>query len=199
MAQEESLRVALKVTGVFEKLGAAYLVCGSLASSVHGIPRATQDIDIVADLNQTNMPSLVAALEDEFYVDAERIRNAIVRRASFNLIHLSTMFKIDVFILKNDPQSREEVRRRQLVLVGEDPGERLWVASAEDTIIQKLAWYRLGGCVSERQWSDVVGILKVQRGRLDIDYLHRAASGRKVTTLLAKAQEDSGSRGSSDS
>lgn len=184
MAELEALVVATRVVRALEDLGVSYLVGGSLASSVHGIPRASEDADLVADLRPEHIAPLVAKLRPEFYVDEERASTAVQRRASFNVIHLQTMFKVDLFVLKDEPFAREEMRRRQRL---ELPSGTLEVASAEDTILQKLLWYRLGSGVSERQWRDVLGILKVKRGRLDLGYLRLWADEMDLQDLLDQA------------
>ena len=112
------------------------------------------------------------------------------RRSSFNIIYLETMFKVDVFVLKNDPLAREEMRRRQRVLVDEESGRAIDVASPEDTVLQKIAWYRLGGSTSQRQWDDILGVLKVQRYDLDREYLERWAVHLDVPDLLRQAFRD---------
>jgi len=93
---EEAFRMILKVSRVLERLGVPWVTVGSIASSIHGIPRTTEDIDLVARLEPSHVSSLVEALQDEFYLDQERIHSAIRRGSSFNLIHLETLVKIDV-------------------------------------------------------------------------------------------------------
>jgi hypothetical protein len=182
---QDVLDITLLVTAVFERLGVAYLVGGSLASSLHGIPRATQDVDLVADLRSEHVSPFVDALQDTFYVDDAMIRNAIHRRASFNVIHLATMFKIDVFLPEHDVVLRQEMQRRQAYpLAG---GRHLVVASPEDTILHKLHWYRLGGEVSDRQWNDVLGVMKVQGASLNQAYLTQTAVLLDVADLLQHA------------
>lgn len=107
----EPVLVVAKLARVFDALGISYVVGGSLASSIYGIPRATQDVDLVADVRLSHVDAITSALAGEFYVDADMIRDAIKRRASFNVVHLATMFKADVFILQGDSWSREEMTR----------------------------------------------------------------------------------------
>ncbi len=181
------LRVTMLVTAVLDRLGIPYLAGGSLASSLHGIPRATQDVDLVADLGPEQVEPLVAALRGDFYVDDRMIRDAISRSSSFNVIHLATMLKVDVFVPGPEPHAVEEMRRRQRVLVNEGPTQELSVASAEDVVLHKLHWFQLGERVSERQWRDVLGVLKVQGARLDLAYLRRWATCLGVAELLDEA------------
>ena len=102
------------------------------------------------------------------------------------------MFKADIFVLKNDPLAREEMRRRQRVVVDKESGRAIDIASPEDTVLQKIAWYRLGGGTSERQWADLLGVLKVQRHDLDREYLERWAIHLDVSELLRRALQDAG-------
>jgi len=197
-ALDEILEITLYVTQTLERLGVPYLVGGSLASSLHGTPRATQDVDLVAELRLQHVPALVAALEETFYVDHEMIRDAIRRRSSFNVIHLETMFKVDVFILKDDPASRQEMERRQVYRVLDNPPRDLVIASAEDIILQKLYWYQLGAGVSDRQWNDVLGVMKTQGGQLDMPYLTRTAALLNVEDLFQQACRDAGLAGEDD-
>src|SRR6185295_3772841 len=165
---------------------------GSLASSLHGIPRSTQDGDLVADLRAEHVQGFVAAVTGSFYVSPERVLQAVQRRSSFNLIHLKTMINVDVFVLKAEPFSLQEMARRQVLPVPGEPGTTLHVASAEDTILQKLLWYQEGNMVSDRQWNDILGVLKVQRADLDFNYLKEWAAQTGVDDLLKKALEEAG-------
>jgi hypothetical protein len=182
------------VTSVLERLAIPHIVVGSLASSLHGIPRSTNDVDIVASLQLQHVQALVAALEATFYVDADMIRDAIARRSEFNVIHLATMFKVDVFISSSDEASRSELSRGVLLPVDVESGLTLRVASAEDTLAHKLRWYRVGGESSDRQWQDVLGVIAVQGGRLDVEYLTWIAALLGVTDLLERALRDAAAR-----
>lgn len=190
----DALRATLEVVRVLDELEVPYLLGGSLASSLHGIPRSTQDADLVADLAHDHVAPLVARLQPAFYIDDERAAEAVERRSSFNVIHLATMTKVDIFPLKPDPLSRREMERRQRVTLAGEPDAALWVASAEDIILQKLAWFELGGGVSERQWQDVLGVLKVRGGELDIEELQRDAETAGLGELLRRALSEAGMR-----
>lgn len=159
----EPVVVVAKLASVFDGLKIRYVVGGSVASSVYGIPRATQDVDLVAEIKLPHVEAFTSALAEEFYVDADMIRDAIQRRASFNVIHLATMFKADVFIFQGDSWSREEmVRARTERFVLPEGPVSVRFASPEDTLLHKLVWYKLGNQISDRQWGDVLGMLKVQ-------------------------------------
>jgi len=183
----EPLQVTLKVVKAFEYLEIPYLIGGSLASAVHGIIRATMDSDLVADIQPTHIAPLVAFLKDEFYIDAEMILDAIAHASSFNLIHLETMFKVDVFILKRRPFDLNQMQRRISQTVGDEPGEQAYFSTAEDIILAKLDWFRIGGEISERQWRDILGVLDVQGDRLDFEYLHKWAASLGIEDLLNRA------------
>ena len=183
----EPVAVTLQVTRVLEQLGVAYVIGGSMASTAYGRIRSTMDVDIVADLQSTHVGRLVQALGDDFYLDARSAHDAIERRASFNLIHLETMFKVDVFIPQDRPFDRQQLARGERQTIGAEPEHAAYVASAEDVILAKLEWYRLGGETSERQWRDVLGILEVSGERLDGDYLQKWAAALDVADLLEKA------------
>lgn len=187
---DEILEVTLHVVATLERLGIPYLVGGSLASSLHGIPRATQDVDVVVRLTQRDVAGLVAALRGAFYLDEAAIREAIEQRAWFNLIHLGTLLKVDVFVAKEDEASRAQMKRRQRYVIEGEPGGELVVASAEDVVAHKLYWYRLGDGVSDRQWSDALGVLRVTGPRLDLEYLRRASVRLGVEDLLDRVLEE---------
>ena len=179
------------VTKAFEALRIPYLLGGSMASAFYGVARSTLDVDIVADIRLAQASELVAALGADFYADGEMIRNAIQHRSCFNLIHLETMFKVDVFISKDRPFDRMQFERRVEQVIAVTPEQKAFVATAEDIILAKLEWYRLGNEISDRQWQDILGVLKVQAGRLDLDYLRQWADELQVADLLQQALKES--------
>lgn len=183
----EPIQVTLKVVITFERLGIPYLIGGSFASAVHGIVRATMDVDLVADIKPSHISSLVALLENEFYIDAEMILDAIQHTSSFNLIHLETMFKVDVFILKQRPFDLNQMQRRISQSVGDSPDDQAYFSTAEDIVLAKLEWFRAGGETSERQWRDILGVLDLQGDRLDLEYLKKWAATLGIRDLLQRA------------
>lgn len=184
----DPLHVVAILARVLDDLGISYLVGGSLASSIYGVPRATQDVDFVADVHLEHVDPLTTALRPDFFVDAEMIRDAIGRRASFNVVHLPTMFKADVFVLRGDRSSREEMARARVQQLSTASGEvAVRFATPEDTLLNKLRWYRLGDEVSDRQWGDILGVLRIQGEALDREYLEREASALGVDDLLRRA------------
>lgn len=191
MMQNEPVEVTLKVTDELEKLGVPYMIGGSLASTLHGMVRTTQDSDIVAEMRPEHIQSFVSALQEEFFVDEEMIADAIQRNSSFNIIHRETMFKVDIFIPAPRPFLQAQLTRAQKQTFTFETERSAKFSSPEDTILAKLEWYRLGGELSDRQWRDIAGILKTRAGELDLDYLQRWASELHVSDLLKRALEDS--------
>jgi len=189
----------LLVTQDLEALEISYFVGGSLAAIVHGEYRATRDVDIVADVRGEHVAALIRAWADAFYVQTEdlweairsavRYRNDARRRATFNLIHFDTGFKVDIFVYTGQAT---QLARREAEVVATEPERTVYIASAEDTVLAKLEWYRLGGDVSDQQWRDIAAVLKVQATALDRDYLSRWAHLLGIADLLTRALTDAG-------
>jgi len=184
----DPLVVLAPVANALEQLGVRYHVGGSLASSAHGLPRASADVDLVAELRNEHVDAFVHSLEADYYLAREQILEAIGQRAAFNLIHLSTMMKVDIFVPGSHPFEEQEMSRARPEALDPAPSARtFFVKSAEDVVLRKLSWYRAGREVSERQWSDVIGVLKVKADQLDADYLVRWAAELEVDDLLYRA------------
>lgn len=202
MQSAEPVEVMLLVTQELEALKIAYFVGGSLAAIVHGEYRATRDVDIVADVRGEHVAGLVRAWADAFYVQTEdlweairsavRYRNDARHRATFNLIHFDTGFKVDIFVYTGRPFEAMQLARREAEVVATEPERTVYIASAEDTVLAKLEWYRLGGEVSDQQWRDIAAVLKVQATALDRDYLSRWAHLLGIADLLTRALADAG-------
>lgn len=190
MSQPELLAALGPVLDALRSLGVRHYVGGSVASSAHGIARSSLDADLVAELRPEHVEGLIAALGEAYYVPEARVRDAAARRSSFNVIHLATMFKIDVFVARDRPFDKRAMARARPASP-EPAGDLAFpIASAEDMILVKLEWYRRGGEVSERQWTDVLGILRVGGPALDGDYLADGARELGVGDLLERARSE---------
>lgn len=170
-----------------DRAGIDHMLAGSFASSFHGTPRTTNDIDLVIDCQRSDLDRLVSQLDPEsYYVSAEAVDEAWRRRGQFNVVLLESGWKVDLILRKDRPFSREEFARRQ---PAEIAGARVFVATAEDTIVAKLDWARAGE--SERQLRDVAGILEIREGELDLPYIERWARELGVDDLWRRARASS--------
>ena len=149
MKAPDILKAIQPVISMFEELSISYYIGGSIASSIYGMARATLDVDIIADIKIEHVSLLRKQLEEEFYIDEEVIKDAIKKLSSFNLIHLETMIKIDVFILKPELYAEETILRRRKDTIEDSKGTlEFYFSSPEDIILNKLQWYDDGGRVS---------------------------------------------------
>ncbi len=177
-----------QVLDALDALHIRYLVCGSIASSVYGVPRATRDIDLVALIRSEHVDRLAAALSGDFYADSQLMQEAISHNRAFNVIHLASAYKFDIFPAADDAYVQAQFERRRLRRSSVEGEEvQFQVASAEDTILTKLVWYKSGGSVSEQQWRDVVSVVETQRSRLDLPYLRQWAAYLGVSDLTERA------------
>lgn len=193
MTSPDLLAALEPVAGALEALGVPYFVGGSLASAAHGVPRASIDADVIAELGLQHVAPLISRLADAYYVDEAMLREAIRARRSCNLIHLRTMLKVDLFVAGRRPFDRQALARAAPQALAEGPDSRSFpVASAEDVVLAKLEWFRAGSEVSERQWTDVVGLLKAGGAPLDQGYLDRWAAELGVADLLERARAEAG-------
>ena len=175
------------VLEAFKDLDIVYYIGGSMASSAHGIARSSFDVDLLADMRPEHVGPLVERLQASCYVDEGAASEAMKHRSSFNVIHLATMMKIDVFLPKDRDFDRIALSRRICEYEQNDIGMPIFFCSAEDSILSKIEWYKKGDQVSERQWSDILGILEVQKDKLDRDYLIHWAAQLGVMELLQRA------------
>ena len=191
MTDPDAISVALRVAAAIEGAGGSYFVGGSVASSLQGEPRATNDLDIVLELAVGRITAFVDALGADFEVDHDMMRDALLHGRSCNIFYLPVLMKIDLFAVGPDPYDEIEFARKRAVRVRAS-GEQLVVKSPEDTVLRKLLWFRDGGGVSEKQWRDVVEVLRVSRAEIDAPYLDTWASRMELAALLSKAREEAG-------
>ncbi|OGU33429.1 MAG: hypothetical protein A2057_16740 [Ignavibacteria bacterium GWA2_35_9] len=192
MERDEILGALEPVIKTFDELGILYYIGGSIASSAYGMPRTTLDVDLVTALTPLNITPLVDKLKEEYFIDAEMINDALITKTSFNILHLKTMLKIDVFILKDKPYQQKAFERKIKDRLEEKPDAlSVYLCSPEDVIINKLEWYKSGGEISERQWLDILGVIKVQGNSLDKEYLTKWSKELGVEDLLKKSFNES--------
>jgi len=186
----EILDVLECVISKLEGLGIPYMVSGSAASSFYAFVRTTQDGDLVVALGPDQVEKFASAFAPEFYLDRDSIHRSLQMGGSFNLIHLESSLKVDFFPLRKRSFSQQEFSRRQPRFPLKESIAPAYVATAEDTILAKLEWFRAGGEVSENQWKDVLGIFKVQADNLDMAYLNQWARELHLQDLLERAFQE---------
>lgn len=186
---DDQIDVAIRVGTALDAIGVRYTIGGSIAASFAGEPRSTVDIDFVVGLAHADVTPLIAALGGEFYVSEEALHRAIDTLGSANLIHEESNLKIDLFIAGGTPLDDQQLARRRRVDVR--PGQVIYIHPPEDILLQKLRWYRKGGGVSDRQWRDIIGIIRTQGTRLDREYLQLHAPALEVQDDLERAINES--------
>ena len=178
-----------QLASALERVGIPYVIGGSVASSVRGIVRATIDVDVVVRIGVGQTEALAAALGPDWYADADQMRASIVAGRAFNVIYLPFVQKVDVFPATEEFHRSQLERATKVAIPFLGDSAEYPVASAEDILLAKLQWYRMGSEVSERQWTDIAGILAVAP-ELDATYLRAWAARLGVQDLLDKAVAD---------
>ena len=189
----DAIRRAMKpVADFLDEKGVAYAVVGSVAGISHGYGRTTIDVDVLAEITSDLAADFETRFSGSYYVDAAMIRDAVRHKGSFNLYHFETGIKLDIFVSKARPFDRIVTARREMETMDDDVSPAFFVLSAEDMVLSKLEWYRKGNCVSDRQWNDILAVLKMQMFAIDLDYLEHWATELHLNHLLDKALDESG-------
>jgi len=186
----DPIEVAASITRALENLGVRYLIGGSLASSVHGEPRSTNDVDLLVDFRAEHIRPFVEAIRADYYVSEPAVQEAVRSGHHFNVIHMDAAVKVDLFLAGNDPFDLERLEVRQPLRLPTEPESLVYVDTAEHSVLRKLEWYRRGGEASERQWRDVVAILRIQGSRLDPSRLSMWAPHLGISDLLERAFQE---------
>jgi hypothetical protein len=184
---QDPIEIATDAGALLDALGVAWVIGGSIASSVHGEPRSTQDVDMVVALLARHVTPFAKAMGRDYYVDEDAMRVALAAGGSFNAVHFASAIKVDFFVAGDDPFEAERLRSRQRIAM---PNAILYVDTAEHTLLRKLESYRRGGEVSERQWRDVQAIARIQGDRLNREHLRLWAGRLGVTDLLERVMRD---------
>jgi hypothetical protein len=185
-------RAVLPLAAALDSLRIPYAITGSLASGLHGETRSTRDADVVVDLGTVGLDPLLNVLMPEFYVPSAFAREAVAAGSSFNVIHLESQYKVDLYPAGRRRLDEDLLRRRVFVRHPSEPDRELAFVSAEVIVLAKLDWYRRGEGASDQQWRDVKGVLKVQGARLDLDYIRRRAVELGLGDLLQQALVEAG-------
>jgi len=182
----------LRLLEVLDRLEIPNMIGGSGASSVHGVTRTTADLDLVVQIAAHHVAALVSELQPDFYIDEIQVQAAIEHAHSFNVIHYQSSYKFDIFPLTGDQYQQTQFGRRRFETSSIFTGEpvELAVSQPEDVILSKLRWFRQGGEVSGQQWNDVLGVIAVQKQKLDLDYLRDWAEKLGIAGLLARALDE---------
>lgn len=183
----DDLREVARVGAILNQLGIRCALGGSMASSLLSIPRFTQDADLMVDLFAGREAELHDALGPDYYVSITAMSEANRLRRSFNIINMTTGFKLGLFVKRDRPFDRSALDRSVRMALPADQSQQIAVLTAEDVVVLKLEWYRLRDEVSDQQWRDIVTLLKVRASEIDLDYTRRAAVALGVEDLLDRA------------
>ena len=187
MSDGDDLIVALRpVAEAFRRLGVRFYVGGSVASTFHGAIRSTMDVDLVCDLAEADVASFAESFGEEFYISLSAVQQAVQRKSCFNLIHLPTSYKIDVFVNRGRPFDLAAMDRAKDQDIVEGGGLTVPIATVEDSIVAKLEWFRMTNETSERQWDDVSKMVALHEQSLDVEQMRSMAESIGVGDLLAK-------------
>ncbi|MBD3675411.1 MAG: hypothetical protein HUJ26_18000 [Planctomycetaceae bacterium] len=186
---DDLIATLMPVSTAFNQLGVRFCISGSVASSFHGAARSTMDVDLVAEMTEDIVPAFVSYFGNDFYVSESAVREAIGRKGCFNLIHLPTSFKVDIFVSRQRPFDLSVMHRATLANLGNVPSLEVPIATAEDAILSKLEWYRKTNETSSRQWEDVTRLLKLLGDHADINYLKKQAEELEIDDLLTRLIE----------
>jgi hypothetical protein len=173
-------------TDILDKLNIPYAIGGSIASSLYGRVRFTQDADITVMALDDKIDPFYSLTKPHFYISKSAMHQAVRNKTSFNVIHTKTAFKLDVFVAQNNEFNNNLIRRAKKIKLSEDTEKTFSVVSAEDIILLKLDWFKRSDCTSERQWSDILGVLSAQASSLDFEYLKTWAAKLGLAELLNK-------------
>lgn len=191
MSNAEQIAVIRKVANVLDDLQIDYAIGGSIASSLYGNVRFTQDADITVREFRSVAQSLYERLKDEFYLSEDAMAQALDSCGCFNAIHLETSFKIDMFIQGPSEFDKQLLARCKQLSLSDSEEKPFSVVSPEDVVLLKLRWYAQGDCTSDRQWDDILGVLRVQGESVDSEYLKKWSRQLGVDELLQRAIAES--------
>lgn len=187
MTDPQELKILADFAEILDKLQISYAIGGSIASSIYGQVRFTQDADITVEPFDDHAEKFYQDIKSDFYISKTAMYQALKDKTGFNLIHLSSAFKIDIFIRKDTNYQKQLLSRRKLIKLQDSHQNPVSVVSPEDIILLKLQWYKQADCSSERQWNDVLGVIKIRKKEIDIEYLRKWSCILGINELLQNA------------
>lgn len=193
MSEFLDLEILKDFTDILESLGIIYAIGGSVASSIYGKVRFTQDTDMTVEPFENKADEFFRLVRSKFYISSDAMRQSLKLKSSFNVVHLESAFKIDIFIQKDTKFEKQLLPRRKFMKLSDRFEKAFSIVSAEDIILLKLRWYRQTDCSSEKQWEDILSVLEVQKGELDLGYLRKWAGVLGIDRLLANAISEAAS------
>ena len=176
--------ILINAVNKITELGVPYMLTGGVAALFYGKPRMTHDIDVVIEIDRSHIPRITQVFGEGFYVSEEAIREALVYKSMFNVIHVESGIKIDFWIKEDNEYDLQRFSRRQKHTVS---GHEMFFSSPEDTILKKLLWYK--DSEIDKHLDDARGILQVQNENLDFGYLRKWANSLSVANLLNQLTE----------
>jgi hypothetical protein len=186
----ESLDVAVLVSEILESLRIPHVLGGSVASTYYSEWRTTNDVDFAVAMRSNHVEAFLARTHQDFLVDAEFVREGVRSQRMFAMIHRGTYMKVDLYVRPASGFFRSQLDRARHAPIRRSPPGSAWIPTHEDVVLQKLCWYKLGGCVSDQQWRDVIGVLKVWHDRMDVSYMSQWAAELEIDDLLKAALAD---------
>lgn len=187
MSKPLELEILKDFADILDSLGITYVIGGSVASSIYGKVRFTQDVDMTVESFEGKADEFFRLVRSDFYISWDAMKQALRQASSFNVVHLESAFKIDVFIQKDTEFEKQLLSRRKFMKLSESFKKAFSVVSAEDIILLKLRWYQQTGCSSEKQWEDILAVLEVQKDELDLGYLKKWSDILRINQLLENA------------
>lgn len=179
--------VVLKVVEILNQMDIPYFFTGALAVVYYGEPRTTHDIDLVIAMKVNDVNAMIVNFEKDFFIDEVSIETAIKEKSMFNAMHKETGFKVDLWILGNDDFNKMRFSRRVKV---EILGTAMYLPTAEDAIISKLEWYKISDI--DKHYFDALGIYRVQKGDLNIEYINKWCERKSIRELWEKIRGEGG-------
>ncbi len=176
------LDVIRDVSQKLESTGILYMLTGSMAMNYYAVPRMTRDIDLVIEIFEKNIPTMVDLFEKEYYIDSDAIKLAIESEKLFNIIHEESFIKVDFIIRKNNSYRLEEFSRRQKIQFGDF---ETYIVSKEDLILSKLLWSK--SSKSDLQKRDIQNLLN---SKYDAEYLNEKVNQLSVSDWLKEIENE---------